>query len=73
MGPMKRIKNWFINRFLPMWAKEMVLDDNRKLAEEAEKLRRELDAKNAYISGMVAGIKYQRRIVINTAEGKNGK
>lgn len=70
MRLMKRIKNWFLNRFLPMWAKETLLEDNRKLQNEVAALREDLDRKNAYINGMVAGMKSQRRIIINTTEGK---
>lgn len=70
MKTLKRIKEWFLNRFLPMWAKETVLEDNRRMAQELTELRNELEQKKAYISGMVAGMKCQRRIVINTTEEK---
>lgn len=59
-----------MDRFLPMWAKETVLKDNQNLQNEVEKLREELARKNAYINGMVAGMKCQRRIIINTTEEK---
>lgn len=67
---MKRIKRWFLDRFLPMWAKETVLADNKSLQKENEQLKRHLEEKDAYISGLMAGIKSQRRIIINTQEGK---
>lgn len=67
---MKKIKNWFLNRFLPMWAKETVLEDNRRLQLEVDRLNRKLETQEAYIDGLVAGMKSQRRIVINTTEGK---
>lgn len=70
MKLMKRIKAWFFDRFLPMWAKETVLADNRKLQLQVAELREQLDQKEAYIAGMIAGMKSQRRIVINTAEEK---
>ena len=63
------MKNWFLEHFLPMWAKETVLDDNRKLQAENKRLKEELSQKEAYINGLMAGIKSQRRIVINTTEG----
>lgn len=65
---MKKLKNWLINRFLPMWAKESVFRENRDLRLEVDELRAELEKKNAYITGLQAGIKSQRRIVINTTE-----
>ena len=70
MKTLKRFKSWFLNRFLPMWAKETVLRDNRNLQKEVAALQEELARKTAFIDGMVAGIKWQRRIVINTMEGK---
>lgn len=70
MKLMKRIKAWFLDHFLPMWAKETVLADNRKLQLQVAELREQLDQKEAYIAGLMTGMKSQRRIVINTAEGK---
>lgn len=55
---MKKIKNWFLNHFLPMWAKETVLADNRKLMREVSLLRQELDKQKAYIAGLETGIKH---------------
>jgi len=68
---MRRLKNWLFNRFLPMWMKETLLADLRLALKENEDLRKELANKNAYISGLEAGIKSVRRIVINNSgEGK---
>ena len=36
---MKRIKNWLIHSFLPVWAREAMLAENQKLREENQKLR----------------------------------
>ena len=65
---MRKIKNWLYTRFLPMWAKETVLADNRRLMQEVEDLRSQLDKKNAYIAGLEEGFRAQRRIIINTGE-----
>lgn len=73
MKILKRIKEWFLNRFLPMWAKEMVLADNRRLQQELSELRNELEQKKAYINGMAAGVKSLRRIVINTSSQEEKK
>ena len=73
MKILKRIKEWFLNRFLPMWAKETVLADNRRLQQELTEIRNELEQKTAYINGMAAGIKSQRRIVINTTSREEKK
>ena len=66
----KKIKNWFIYRFLPMWAKETVLADNRKLQAENERLLLLLAEKDAYIEGLQAGMRSVRKLVINTGEVK---
>ena len=66
----KRIKKWFYEHFLPVWAKETLLADYRNLQRECERLQEEISQKDAYIDGLTAGIKAQRRIVINTGEVK---
>ena len=66
----KRIKNWLYTRFLAVWLKETLLADNRALQREVDDLRKELAQKDAYIRGLEAGMRAQRRIVINTGEVK---
>lgn len=66
----RKIKNWFYDRFLPLWAKETLLADIRKLREENEKILLKLAERDAYIEGLRAGMKSQRRIIINTTEDK---
>ena len=70
MNILKRIKQWFLGRFLPMWAKETLLTENQRLREEVETLRNELEQKEAYINGLMVGVKSLRKVVINTTEGK---
>jgi cell division protein FtsB len=67
---MKKIKNWFFNRFLPMWAKESVLKDLRKTQDENEELRNKIAELEAYIHGLHAGMKSIRRVVVNAGEVK---
>ena len=62
---MKKIKEWLISRFLPLWAKETVLADNRKLKQKVDQLEVENDQLRAYIDGMSAGMRGIRRITIN--------
>lgn len=66
----KRIKNWLYNHFLPLWAKETVLAENKRLQAENEKLLIQLAEKQSYIDGLHVGMKSMRRIVINTGEVK---
>ena len=69
---MRKIKRWFIDHFLPMWAKETVLVENRRLSVALERLIQQLEQKDAYIRGLEAGIRAQRRIIINTNGGITG-
>lgn len=70
---MKKIKEWIINRFLPMWAKETVLADNRRLKHEVERLEAENDRLRAYVDGMNAGMRSVRRIIINAGTREDKK
>lgn len=70
---MRRLKNWLYNRFLPMWCKESLLADYRSVMQENEELRNELAIKDAYITGLEAGVKSMRRIVINNSTVGEGK
>lgn len=66
----KKIKQWLYDHFLPMWAKETLLEDYRNLQKKYERLQEEIARKDAYIDGLTVGIKAQRRIVINNGEVK---
>ena len=67
---MKKIKNWFYNRFLPMWAKETILRDYKNIQLENEELRKKVAEMEAYIKGLQSGIKSVRRITVNMGEVK---
>lgn len=67
---MKKIKRWLIERILPVWAREQLFSEIRRLEEDNSALRKQLVALEAYADGLEAGIKSQRRIIINTGEVK---
>ena len=64
---MLQVKNWFINHYLPVWAKQTILEENSRLREENRVLQDKIYRLRAYIDGLEAGIRAQRKIVI-----KNG-
>lgn len=62
---MKKIKHWLITRVLPVWAKETLLRENERLTEENRELKARINQLLSYIDGLEAGMKSQRRVVIN--------
>ena len=63
---MGKFKKWLIGEFLPVWVKQTLLEENAKLKGEVAALEKKLAEQYAYIDGLEAGIRAQRRIVINT-------
>lgn len=53
-----------------MWAKESVFREYKNTQLENEELRKKVAELEAYINGLHAGMRNQRRIVINTGEVK---
>ncbi len=60
------MKRWMIENFLPMWAKETVLQENRELTRQLKALRRENQELSAYIRGLESGLRAGRRVNIYT-------
>ena len=55
------MKHWFLETFLPMWAKETVLQDNRALRRELRALRQENEVLCAYIRGLEKNIRREKK------------
>ena len=55
------MKKWLIQRFLPIWAKETVLRENRALQKENRQLNDRIRLLESYIRGLHRG---SRKIVI---------
>ena len=64
------MKKWLTEQFLPMWAKETVLADNKRLQRENENLKQLLQSKDAYIQGLQLGIRAGKRISIYNRGGE---
>ena len=65
-----KLKRWLIERILPVWAREALMDEIERLKESNRQLAAERDRLNAYIEGLENGIRSQRRIIINNGEVK---
>lgn len=66
---MKRFKRWLIERFLPAWCREELLEENRRLAETIAEKNAEIRRLNAYIDGVQAALRASRRITIQNGGG----
>ena len=64
------MKKWLFDHFLPMWAKETVLADNRRLKRENQRLSQLVEQKDAYIQGLQLGIRAGKRISIYNRGGE---
>ena len=58
------MKKWLQNNFLPMWAKETLLVDNRRLERENRALQQKSKELEAYIQGIQTGLRAGKRISI---------
>ena len=65
---MRKIKHWLINIILPIWAKQELLQENQQLRNKIAELQVRLKEQAAYIEGLEAGMRSQRKIVINAGE-----
>ncbi len=55
------MRKWLTENFLPLWAKETVLRDNRNLRAENEALRQKLNELESYIQGIHMGLRGRRK------------
>ena len=51
------MKRWFLETFLPMWAKETVLRDNRQLHRRLRQMEQENAVLRAYIRGLEKSVR----------------
>ena len=56
------MKKWFLERFLPMWAKETVYRDYRKLLRDKRRLEQRVLLLEAYIRGLEKGRRRQEAV-----------
>lgn len=64
------MKHWLLDQFLPMWAKETVLRENRQLVRENRQLQQKIDELEAYVAGVQTGLRAVKRIRIVSGRGE---
>ena len=55
------MKKWLTEKYLPLWAKETVLRDNRNLRSENELLRQKVKELDSYSQGIHMGLRGRRK------------
>ena len=64
------MRKWLQNNFLPMWAKETLLAENRRLERENRALQQKNQELEAYIQGVQTGLRAGKRISIVNHGGR---
>ena len=66
----RRLRHWLIERYLPVWAKETILEDNRRLRRQLEQEKAENSSLRAYARGLEEGLAALHGMRLNiTLEG----
>ena len=61
---MRRWKYWLCTRFLPLYCRGELIDENRRLREALAQKEEENARLRMYIRGMAAGVRARPKIVI---------
>ena len=51
------MKKWLLEHFLPMWAKQTVLQDNKRLTRQLRQTLQEKEKLQSYIKGLHMGLR----------------
>lgn len=71
---MTRLKRWICERFLPVYCREEMLAEAKRLQAEIVEIKRENERLLAYIDGMHAVLRRRQKITINaTEESRHGR
>ncbi len=66
---MTKIKKWLCERYLPTYCREEMLAENRRLKEQIEKDKNEIQRLTAYVAGIHSALRSARKITINNRGG----
>ena len=62
---MKKFKRGLIEKFLPTYCRNEMLEENKRLANKIAELQAKNDRLNAYIDGMESALRYQKITIRN--------
>lgn len=62
---MTKFKRWMIEKFLPTYCRNELLEENKRLSERIKELQAKNDRLNAYIDGMESALRYQKITIRN--------
>ena len=67
---MNRIKKWLVENFLPRYAKESLIEENRRLQKELDELRSASTAMYEYGKGLEFSLRHMPVMVVYNHESK---
>lgn len=66
---MNRYKIWLLERFLPTWCRQELMEENRRLRARIEDQRQKIQQLEAYVSGIRMTLRASKKITIQTGGG----
>lgn len=69
---MRKFKHWLTDRFLPVWCREEMQKETRRLTQELAAARAENEVLRGYIDGFRDALRYGRKINIYTGGEDHG-
>ena len=66
---MGRLRDWLVNKYLPAWAVQTILEENKQLHGKLEHLKEDYKTLQAYTDGLEYALHRGTRIEINTTGG----
>lgn len=66
---MGRLRDWLVGRYLPSWAVQTLLSENKQLCSQVEELRREYRTLRAYTDGLEYALRHGMHVEVNVEGG----
>lgn len=66
---MNRYKIWLLERFLPTWCRQELMEENKRLRSKVEDQRQKIQQLEAYVGGMRTALRACKKITIQMGGG----